>query len=142
MTIIDETPDRKPDLEMESFRAWVATDKEKKEAEKDAENHPIIIEEGDMKMQVTGFNKAIDEKTDKVIFGYKFKHKDKLILYYIADDITPENQKKVKTFLDTVHGLCPSMDYELKDIRRWVKNIMLNKHLLDDIGTKKDEAKK
>jgi len=118
---------RKPDLEMESFRAWSVKDNEKEELKEIKEEHPIILKVGDMELHLMGFNKAIDKKTKKVIFAYKFKHEEKLILYYISEELSKKNQEKVKICFEKVSQMSISINYKLQDVRGTLKNIELNK---------------
>lgn len=129
---------RKPDLETESFRAWGVKDSEKEKIIKESlEEHPIIVKQGDMKLHLTGFKKAIDKKTDQVVFAYKFKHEDKCILYYISDKLSKENQEKVEKWFKAVSQMCIPMNYKLKNIREFLKNIESSKKHLEKLENEK-----
>jgi len=127
---------RKPNLETESLRVWDVKDNEKEEIKGLKEKYPIIVKQGDMELHLTGFAKAIDKKTDKVIFAYKFKHKDRMILYYISEKLSKENQKKVEKYFIRVNQICIPIDYQLKDVRKMLKNIELNKKMLMEVFKK------
>jgi len=129
---------RKPDFETESFRAWGIENSEKEKIIKESsEKHTIIVKQGDMELHLTGFIKAIDKKTDKVIFAYKFKHEDKMILYYISEELSKENQKKVEKWFTMVNQLSNPMNYKLKNIREFLKNIESNKKHLEKLENEK-----
>jgi len=123
---------RKPDFETESFRAWNVKDSEKEKVIKETkEEHPIIIKQGDMELQLNGFTKAIDRKTDKVVFAFKFKHEGKLIMYYIPDKLSKENQEKVKNWFEEVSPVCTLMNYQLENVSKFLKNIESSKKHLE-----------
>ena len=109
---------RKPDLETESIRAWISNDDEAKEAEQIAkeEKHKIIITcKNNFKMQLMGFTKFIDKKTDKIVFAYKFKKENKTVIFYTPKDLKKEQEKKIKLFLEKLHNMARLSGFEMVD---------------------------
>jgi hypothetical protein len=109
---------RKPDLETESIRAWVSTKDEAKEAEKisQEEKHKIIIKcKNNFKMQLMGFTKFIDKRTDNIVFAYKFKKENKTIIYYAPKDLKKEQEEKIKLFLKKLQNMARLSGFEMID---------------------------
>jgi hypothetical protein len=106
---------RKPDKETESLRIWKT---DKKEHPKEAEELEKFKDEGieipykDVKFKILDFNTARNPKTNELMFAWKFKHKEKLILIYNPSntDVTP--------FLSIMQGL----GFEIHDVMETLKN--------------------
>jgi hypothetical protein len=112
---------RKPDLETESLRIWTSIGIEAKEVKKLAEEgkHKIEVDCGKgFKMRLIGFTKMIDEKTDQIVFAYKFKKRDRIIMYYLPDNLTQENKQKIKIFMTKVQAIAGMIGYELIDAQK------------------------
>ncbi len=110
---------RKPDLETESLRAWISTEKESEEIEKlTEEKNKIEINCGNgFKMRLIGFIKMIDEKTGQIVFAYKFKKENRIIMYYIPDNLTKENKEKIKIFINKMQLIARISGYEMIDAK-------------------------
>ena len=106
---------RKPDKETESLRIWKT---DKKEHPKEAEELEKFKDEGfeipykDIKFRMLDFNIARHTKTNEIMFAWKFKHKEKLILVYNPSntDITP--------LLDIIDNL----GFQVQDIMESIKS--------------------
>lgn len=80
---------RKPDLETESMRMWVESDKERKEEKKFQKENPdadVSVKIGDLMFKLNGFTKC--SKDGELILIYKFKHEEKIIIYYVFKETT------------------------------------------------------
>ena len=79
---------RKPDKETELLRIWTPKkgSEESKEIEEATKNNSIEINYKGMKIQICGFNTLTNNKTNKMIFAYKFRHDEKFVIYYIPDN--------------------------------------------------------
>ena len=120
--------DRKPDIETESLRMWKTKDNEEKT---DVDNsNSFKIEYNKMEMNLCGFTTCKDKKSNKIIFAYKFKHKEKMILYYINEDLTAEEKNKIDKVLFMMRKINPLIgDYEIKDVKDTFKLMENEKHL-------------
>ena len=106
---------RKADKETESLRIWKLDKKEHPEEFKDMDklnNEGIEILYKDVKFKILDFNIARNPKTKEVMFAWKFKHKEKLILVYNPSntDVTP--------MLD----LMQKLGFEIQDVMESIKN--------------------
>lgn len=102
---------RPPTKETESMRMWVS-DKDKypdefKESSERDKSDDIIISYKDTEFNICGFNRAIDPKTEKLMFAWKIKHEDRLVLIY-----NPSNDKKIEPLIEMMNKL----GYEVKDV--------------------------
>lgn len=129
----DNAMGRTPDLETESFRAWKATDKEKKELEKDIKEHGFKIKYKDMEFTMLGFTYFFDKKdvkNKKVLFAHKFKHDKKEYLYYIDKDCPKERRENI----EMMFKLIEMKGYDMQDMMEYSKNIYNERKTIDKIG--------
>jgi hypothetical protein len=118
--------DKKPDFENESLRAWKPDKDEQKRLKEDMKDEYEVDIGDDFKVKLGGFTTCM--KDDKVIFLYKFKHNEKMILYYIPDET---NTLIKRDFLDSMEQFTSIMPYELKDIRDVLKVMKSEQHVFD-----------
>lgn len=127
---------RKPDLEVESFRAWIPT---KKEEEIAKEDKGVCIKLSDnTEIYLTGFNTVSRKEDNKVVFAYKFKHDTKQFLYWIDKE---QDKDKLK-LLDCVIKLNETFGYDLQDMEEQVKNIKNEMGTLEKISNNKLKGKR
>lgn len=133
--------DRKPDIETESLRIWEHKDDDE-ETEIDNSNSFKIKYNG-LEMNLTGFTTCKDKKSNKIIFAYKFKHEERMILYYINEDLTEEEKDKIDKVLFMIKKINPLIgDYEIKDTKDVFKLMKNEKHLWKEKKEKKDDERK
>lgn len=123
-------PNRKPDKETELLRMWNVRANEKKEIE---EVKGFDIEYKGMKITI-GATMYIKNKEGKILAALNIKDKDKVILYFIVDDIEETEKKKISDGLIEINKIFQSTtgtEYELTDLRTRldsvVEEIKLNK---------------
>lgn len=127
--------DNKPDVETESFRAWIPNQKEGSELEKDK---GFKIKHGEYIISLMGFNLVKDKNTDKLIFAYKLKHEDKLIIYHLCEDISMEDKRKFEEFRDMISNI---LGYNPKSMNEVLKEVDNEKHLLEKLSKEKNKNK-
>ena len=115
---------RKPDIETETFRAWTPNKKERKNLEKEK---GIKIKFKGQEYELTGFNYA--KNKGKIVFAWKYKHRDKVILYYIPDKLTNKDRKRIEGLFSGLIPLSKMLGYEAQDLRISLENINIEKHL-------------
>lgn len=117
--------DRKPDVETESFRMWKLKGKEMETAKEIKEENDIKIKVGDTELNICGFT-IVRNKDNKIVFAYKFKHEEKMIMYY-----TSQEDKSKTDMMIAIFKLNP-IDYQVIDMRSIIKNLKNEKHLWED----------
>ena len=123
--------DKKPDLETETFRAWITDEKDKDTMPKDSPT----IQYKDMKLVLGGFN-VVYNKDKKVVFAYKFKHDRKDILYYIDTD-----DEKVNTALRYLKEVAVHMGYVTTNMEETLKSMWNEKSTLDKLSKERKDEK-
>jgi hypothetical protein len=101
--------ERKPTKETETMRIWEVDKKKYPEEFSEIEkfkDEGIEIPYKDVKFKILDFNIARDPKTKEVMFAWKFKHKEKLILIYNPSntDVTP------------ILGVMQKLGFEIQDV--------------------------
>ncbi len=136
-----EYPNKKPDFETESLRSWKVNKKDNKKylKEKEKEKHPIVIKKNGAELNLMGFFKFIDDKTNKLKFAFKIKHNEKLLLFFIPDDTTTEDNKLIDKTLKEVKQLADFFGYSVKDSREYAEKIFNEMHVLDKLSKQEDK---
>jgi len=130
---------RKPDMETENFRAWKnkPSKKDKAKLDKESENMPFVDLGNGNKFILTGYNIVSRKSEKKPIFAYKFKHEEKKILFWCAEDLKEEEKKIIDKIISMIQ-LGEGIGYNIIDSREWIKtNIGSQIHILDKNWRKK-----
>ena len=86
--------------------------------------HKIEIDCGKgEKMRLMSFTKMIDQKTDRIVFAYKFKNQDMVIIYYLPDKLTKENRQKIKKFMAKMQAITEMIGYEMVDAKKFAMTV-------------------
>ncbi|KKL93498.1 hypothetical protein LCGC14_1874110, partial [marine sediment metagenome] len=112
-------PDRKPDVETESLRMWKGNkkdweDEEGSEVERDGDKYKLM-----------GFTLVKRKDSKEVVFAYKFKHDEMLVVYY-----NPGVDSDVNELLEGLKCCYAGIDYECRNIFDSLKNAKLDRGLL------------
>lgn len=122
--------DRKPDREFESFRYWNLKENEKEFNEKDEDD--IAIEFNGIEIKICGFNKVTNEK-DELVFAYKVKGEEELVLYYIPNNISDEDRAKVNLVMEQMTKINGEyFGFAMEDVKDSLKKIMNEKGIFDN----------
>ena len=111
----------KPDIETESLRIWKHNKKAKDEYK---ETNGIEVKIDGETFKLCGFIKCFDKKTNDFKIAYKFKHSEKMVLYYI-----PKETKGCEEILKEMRGFLGTLGYHFQNIEDNFKNISSQKHL-------------
>ncbi len=118
--------DKKPTKETELFRMWKVK-KNSKEAKKMEDDESVEVDLGDdITMQLTGFNTMTTKNTKELMFAWKFKHNDKVIVFYNNKKFTErnkENKEKFKEMMNSLQLACTLKGYDLCDINETLKSV-------------------
>jgi hypothetical protein len=133
---------RNPDIETETLRIWKADKEEKQELEQ--------FSEGDIKLKLKnskgeeietnlcGFNKAYKkDNNSELIFAWKFKHEDRLILFYLKDKEGEDSNKAI----EFLKGMGKAIGYEVEDIEEKFKQLINDNGLMKMISKDKEVKK-
>jgi len=133
--------ERKPDIETESLRMWKTSEEERKEIEDDkGEGIEIKLKDDkgeEIVTKICGFDKACDKTTNELMFAWKFKHEDKMMLFYLKNK-EDEMSKKAIEFLK---GMGNAIGYNVQDIEVHFKNMINDKGLMKMIEEKDGKDK-
>lgn len=125
MTSEDDIMKQKPDLDTESFRAWIV-DKESSEAinEETKESNPLIVKlENGFEMKLVGFSSA-NLPDGKPAIAYKFRHDKKLFLYYnFLTENDGEDYRRAVIALQMISEVAEQQGYEFQDQALLMKSI-------------------
>lgn len=130
---------KKPDIETESLRVWKnkASDKDKKKIRDVGIELKMKDKDGkEVTTQLCGFTTARDKKTNELSFAYKFKHKDKLVLYY--------NKAKDESSGNAIRVLieaCKVFGYSIQDVEQQFADLINDKGLMKMIDEVKSDEK-
>jgi len=123
----------KPDIETESFRVW-ASDKSKKDYMKDhKKQNPIFVKYKDFELGLLGFNKVRDEKTNKIVFYYKFKNESREFYFYIPKNLSKKNQERVKQIKSKVEEISLSCGNILINVEDLIKEMYNEKNTFSNL---------
>ncbi len=125
---------RKPDIETESMRMWVSDDeKEDVKRELEEENH-IKIKKGDYTFNLYGFTKC--SKKGELIFIYKFKHEEKVVMYHIFKE-----NEEVKEIIEYIKFIANSIGYSVISFDEIMNNILSQQGSIEKMAEmKKNKA--
>lgn len=113
---------RKVDMETEKFDIWKVDKKEKKEVEKE---EGLKIKYKDMEFKMLGFTIGKDEKTNEILFAFKVKPDEKLLLLY--------NPKKNKRLEKEFSRLCGIVGINMQDLFETMENIYIQRRSLEKL---------
>ena len=119
------------DRETESLRIW-KTDKDSKEAKEMKDLEGFKVKYKGMELKCMGFSE-IRNKKGKLVFAIKFKHEDKLLLYYIPDKISKKDKEKMDIALEGIQELNKVFGYEIKDMKEVLKNIYNEQNTIEKL---------
>ena len=113
---------RKPDLETESLRIWKARGKEKEESLRAEGTFEIAYK--DLTLTLIGFRQVRRGANDEVVFAWKFKEDEKVVLYYLRDKQSKAWNEFLAKLKSTAEG------YEFQDVENVLKDLYEQKHVL------------
>lgn len=135
--------ERKPDLETESMRVWIPNKEEAEELKKTDEGDIKIDYKGN-EIIVGGFNKAM-KKDGNLLFIWKFKHQEHLILYYIFEEnCEEEDLKKAKEAIEMLRLVNSKMgmNYQIQDMKETFDNTLNEMPSLENLTKLKEKRSK
>lgn len=107
---------RKPDKETEMFRSWKLN---KNEVDKDYAKDSVKINYKGMELSICGFTTMMENnKKKELVFAYKFKHEDKVIIYY-----EPEKTSKTKEIIEMISSMATLFGYRLQDMKETLESV-------------------
>jgi len=105
--------DKKPDMETELFRSWAVPKDDKEELG----GKGFKINYKGMELNLTGFTIGTDKTTNELIFAYKFKHEDKIILYYTPD------VEKAKSIIEPMKDFMVLLGFQFQDMTETLESV-------------------
>lgn len=107
---------RKPDKETESMRIWECDKdkypKEYEESEKLNKENNIEIKYKDVTFNLYGFTKFTRKSDNQIMFAYKFKHEEKLVIVY-----NPSNSE-----IEFLMKMFRATGYEVQNVMTFLEN--------------------
>lgn len=131
---------RKPDLDLESFRAWIPTKEETEELKKEVKG--ISIKYKDIELQLTGFSIAYaDNRKKKPIFAWKFKHENKMVMYYCFDikKLPTKELRNQAIAVKKIKDVAEMAGYGTLNMEEQFKSVYLEMQTLENMRKKKNE---
>ena len=133
--MIDKEPlyrKRKLDFETESLRMWEVDKKKRKNEFEDIKSMKgFKVKYKDIEMEFCGFARVLRKKDKKLVFAYKFKHEEGLILIH-----NPKIDKKIDSIEKVIRELAAGTGYQVQDTEEILKNIHSQKHVMLGKGVK------
>jgi len=130
---------RKPDLDLESFRAWIPNKEEEKEVK---ELKGITVKYKDIELQLTGFSVAYaDEERKKPMFAWKFKHENQMVMYYCFDvkKLPIKELRKQAIAVKKIKEVAGVAGYGCMNMEDQFKSVYLEMETLENMRKKKNE---
>lgn len=126
---------RKPDLDLESFRAWIPNKEEEKEV-KDLKG--ITVKYKDIELQLNGFSVAYAKKgKEQPIFAWKFKHENRLVMYYCFDVKSELRNQTIA--VKKIKEVAEMAGYGTLNMEEQFKSVYLEMKTLENLRKKKNE---
>lgn len=122
---------KKPDFETDKFRAWKPENYGVEDL-KSLDDGDIKIKFKGMELGLSGFNKCLDKKTKALVMAYKFKHEQKLVIYYV-----PVITYEAEDMLEGLGEACGILGYKLMNALDTLADIYNHRKDLDKMSGKK-----